>query len=474
MLKIRSLWAHSHSYVVRPDARVAASPARFTTSRMGAMRAEKRRIGLIVCGVWAALAAASPAGSAETLTTTQARDSAAEFLLTAPPPASVGAICVVDTGVDQTPDTAAIQARISLWDDVVSDASPSHHGTLVATMIAAPQNDWGMVGIWPAARIVSIRANTTATDQFTVASYYQAMRRCDGLATFYQIKVILLALGSTAPLTEEETAAFNDIVTTARSHGINVVVAAGNNAGGALETPAQLPGVLSVGGSASDGSRCAISAVGARLQAPGCAVDVIDTNTGAPTTFQGTTAAAAVTATAMDALRSWRSDLDPDAAEQLILSTATAGAGGARINVASAFRAAGLAAVVDAAPPFGSPPPQPPPPDDDLPDLAPPKDRLPRPRARVKRMRRARLEVRLRNRPRGAVAVVAITARRGHGRSQRFYVVAHRRMRHRVSKTRVRSRRPLRVTIKYVDTSAKRLSSRPLVVRLPRVGRRRG
>jgi len=434
------------------------------------------RIGLITALVCLPLVGDSRSADAETLSTAQARDAGAEFLATAPPPASIGAICMVDTGVDQTPDTEGVQARISLWDDVVSDASPTRHGTLVATLIAAPLNGWGMVGIWPAARVVSIRANTTGTDEFTVASYYQAMRRCVGVAGFYNVRVLLLALGSDAPLTEEETVALNEIVTIARAEGVNVVGAAGNNGGGPLETPAQLPGVLAVGGVASDGARCGISAVGARLMGPGCAIDAIDSNSGAATKFDGTTAAAAVTATALAALRSWRPELTADDAEHLALTTAIAGPDGARINVASAFRAAGLGAVVDSAPPVGAPPPQPPPPDDGRRDLAPPQARLPRPRARVQRTPRRpiRIQVRLRNLPRSARAVIVFADRRQRGRQTRFRVVARHRTRHRVSHVAVRSRRALRVSIRYVDPTRRRLTSPALVSRLDpaRRGRR--
>ncbi|MDO8208944.1 S8/S53 family peptidase [Conexibacter sp. CPCC 206217] len=420
--------------------------------------------------VLALLAMGVTTSAAETLSTSQTRDSAAQFLATAPPPPAVGSICLIDTGVDLTPDTSAVHARLSLWDDIVGDTSPTHHGTVVAAMIGAPLNGWGIVGIWPVAgaHIVSIRANTAGGDEFSVSSYYQALQRCDELASFYGIKVVLLALGSEAPLTEEETFALNDRIASVRGHGLNVVAAAGNNNGGALETPAQLPGVLSVGGSAADGTRCAISAAGARLQAPGCGIDALDTASGTPLTFQGTTASAAVAAVAIDALRSWRPELSPDDAEHLLLSTAVPAAGGGRLDVAAAFRAAGLAAVVDSAPPIGSPPPQPPPPDGGLPDLAPPKDRLPRPRVRTRWLARhpSRLEVRLRNLPRAARGVIVVADRRSRGRRQRLHRIVRKQTGTRLNRITVRSRRPLRLTISFVDPSHKRLDSRPLVVRI--------
>lgn len=258
-----------------------------------------------------------------------------------------------------------------------------------------------------------------------------------------------------------------DRIASVRARGVNVVAAAGNNGGGPLQTPAQLPGVLSVGGSAGDGSRCSVSAVGARLQALGCGVDALDTATGAPVIFEGTTAAAAATAAALSALRSWRPDLGADAAEHLLLAGARASPSGPFLDVAGAFRAAGLGAVVDTAPRLGAPPPPPPAPaDEGRRDLAPPPQRLQRPRAAVRRSpkRPLRLEVRLRNLPRGAAASVAISTRRS--RSQRVRQIALRRTRRRVSYVAVPARRALRVTIHYSDLAGRRPDSAKAILRV--------
>ncbi|MBB4662128.1 hypothetical protein [Conexibacter arvalis] len=41
------------------------------------------------------------------------------------------------------------------------------------------------------------------------------MRQCVGVAGFYNLRVLQLGLGSEAPPTDEQTAAFDDIVTIA-------------------------------------------------------------------------------------------------------------------------------------------------------------------------------------------------------------------------------------------------------------------
>jgi hypothetical protein len=437
--------------------------------RSAARRAARWPIALAV--LVSAFVSITSVSTAETITTSQARVASAEFLATAAAPPSIGAICLIDTGVDQTPDTSRVVARISAWDDTVGDTSPTRHGTLVAALLSAPRNDWGMVGIWPSGRIVSIRANASG-DEFTVASYYAGLQRCDSVAGYYGINTILLALGSQATPTEEEATALKERLANARAHGLNVLVAAGNNGGGPLETPAQLPGALSVGGSGADGGRCAISAIGAALQAPGCGVDAIDPASGGPASFQGTTASAAVAAAAVSALRSYRPDLSPDAADQLLLSTATPTPAGPLLNVAAAFRAAGLASIVDSSPPLGTPPTSPPP-DDGRRDLAP-KSRLPRPKARVRRVpgHPRRLGVRLQNLPRRAVTEVSVADRKSRGRTHRVRVLARKRVRERATQVRVPVRRAVRVTIRYRDPSGARLTSRPLVVRVGAASRR--
>jgi len=432
--------------------------------RSAARQTARWSIALVV--LVSAFASIASVSTAEIITTSQARVASAEFLATAAAPPSIGAICLIDTGVDQTPDTSRVVARISAWDDTVGDTSPTRHGTLVAALLSAPRNDWGMVGIWPSGRIVSIRANASG-DEFTVDSYYAGLQRCDSVAGYYGINTILLALGSQATPTEEEATALRERLANARAHGLNVVVAAGNNGGGPLETPAQLPGALSVGGSGADGARCAISAIGAALQAPGCGVDAIDPASGGPASFQGTTASAAVAAAAVSALRSYRPDLSPDAADQLLLSTATPTPAGPLLNVAAAFRAAGLASIVDSSPPLGTPPPTSSPPDDGRRDLAP-KSRLPRPKARVRRVpgHPRRLGVRLRNLPRRAVAELSVSDRKRRARARRLRTIARKRVRDRATQIPVPLRRAVRVTIRYRDPSGARLTSRPFVVRV--------
>ena len=64
------------------------------------------------------------------------------------------------------------------------------------------------------------------------------------------------------------------------------------------------------------------------------------------TTQQGTSIASAVTAASLAALRTWRPDLSPEAAEALLQTTSSAD----RLDVSAAFLAAGYTAGTDVAP----------------------------------------------------------------------------------------------------------------------------
>src|SRR3954468_20692327 len=127
-----------------------------------------------------ALTGAPPADAEYQKTTSQALAAHAEWLPYAPPPPNgAAAVCLVDTGVDLNPDTASnVIARIALDGGDPSDLSDSKHGTQMAMVMGAPINDWGMVGFWPAVRIVSVRATNPKGEGFTFAGYANGIRAC--------------------------------------------------------------------------------------------------------------------------------------------------------------------------------------------------------------------------------------------------------------------------------------------------------
>jgi hypothetical protein len=401
----------------------------------------------------AALTLAAPAAAEQVEITAQANAARAAFLLGATPPATVAAICMVDTGVNATPDTTAVIARLALEGEV-TDRSPTLHGTQMAMFIGAARNQYGMVGLWPSARIVSVQANVANEDRFRAADYVRGIKLCKDGATAYGIKVILLALASPFDVSEEARLEFDDAVSSARASGMSVIAAAGNTAGAGVGTPASLPGVLSVGAADAAGTRCDFSATGAAILAPGCGIDGADPSTGNPTSSQqGTSVAAAVTAASLAALRSWRPDLAPDAAERVLVQTASSGA----LDLTRAFTAIGFPPPGEPSSPQGVPQATP------TPTAAPPKQakrRLPKPRFSV-RMRgaagRRMVVIEARNHPSRTRMKVEIYVRRG-GKWRRIAVGTRP-----SSKIEIRARSWQRVTAKFSDPTRTRLSSRTAV-----------
>ena len=120
------------------------SIARFTTALAASLA-----LGFVDTSV---AAAASPP------ITRQAAAANAAFLAYAPPPAGGAlALCLVDTGVDETPDTApGLVAATALDGGTGDDVDPLRHGTIDAAI--AGGSGHGVLGAWPQLKIVSVRA----------------------------------------------------------------------------------------------------------------------------------------------------------------------------------------------------------------------------------------------------------------------------------------------------------------------------
>ena len=122
--------------------------------------------------VASSLALASSAAAEPIEITAQAKAAKAEFLLRAAPPGAAATICLVDTGVNVNADTTGVVARMAMT-GATSDQSPSLHGTQMAMFLGAPSNGFGMVGLWPSARVFSVRANEAGQDAYNGGHVHQ-------------------------------------------------------------------------------------------------------------------------------------------------------------------------------------------------------------------------------------------------------------------------------------------------------------
>jgi hypothetical protein len=316
----------------------------------GAMMRAKIIAAVMACSSLIALSL--PAGAAAVappVVSSQAQAANAAFLAYAPPPPSAGAMCLVDTGVNPTPDTSPTLAYATALDGgSPNDNDPEGHGTLLA--ILAGGQGHGLRGIWPQIKIVSIRATSSPVPgqapTYQYENYVQGLTACLQQSK-YDIKTVNLSLSSTIPPTPNQSSEFAQVVRELTSRGIAILAAAGN-APGKVQYPGAESGVLSVGAGTSTGGTCSFSASeGVGLFAPGCELDFADPfkDEYEPTEYvQGTSDASVIAAAALTALMSYAPTLTVAQAENLLVTTAVSG----HLNVAGAFEAAGLGSVVAA------------------------------------------------------------------------------------------------------------------------------
>ncbi|MFZ1153867.1 MAG: S8 family serine peptidase [Solirubrobacteraceae bacterium] len=333
---------------------------------------------------------------AEATAPAQAIADSGAFLPYAPPPPQLGGLCLVDTGVNANPDTEGVVVeRTAIDGGSGNDVSPTMHGTVLAMMAGAPVNGWGMVGTAPRSiQIVSVRILEPGQTTFPFSSYADGITACLRVRQKYNVRVINLSLGGPETQSSQENESLSNAIERATNYGVAVVAAAGNDNGGPVEYPAAYSSVLSVGATDSQGGAfCPFSnrGEGLRLLAPGCDLDGADPTSGAPDYdyWQGTSESSAIAAAALDALESYQPSLTPEAAEQDLT-----GADNGVLDIAQAFRNAGLGAIVaagEAAAPGAQPvgasspviPPQGMTPSSAMPLIGP----FQRPRARLKRLK---------------------------------------------------------------------------------------
>ncbi len=291
----------------------------------------------------------SASASTPPVITAQAKAANASFLAYAPAPASPGAMCLIDTGVNQTPDTTPTLAYATALDGgTPNDTDSEGHGTLMA--ILAGGQGHGLRGIWPQIKIVSIRASSIPAPgqapTYQYENYVEGLQKCLEHSSL-NIKTINLSLSSTIPATPDQSQAFAEEVSRATARGIAIVAAAGN-APGEAQYPGAEPGVLSVGAGTISGGICSFSAsesVG--LYAPGCELEFANPLTDeydSSEYAQGTSEASAITDTALTALMDYAPRLTVAEDENLLVTTAV----DRHLDVAGAFEAAGLGSVVAA------------------------------------------------------------------------------------------------------------------------------
>lgn len=410
----------------------------------------RRRGGFTIVLLGALVGAAAPARAAE-VPSAQARIAHAEFLSQAPPPEQPVAVCVIDTGVDLTTDAAPAVVQRLAYDggtpDDLGGVSGGKHGTYVAGIIASQVDGKGSAGIWPHAKIVSVRVFPGGTQGTTADAYIQAIHRC--LESPHRVKVINLSLGGIDQESAQLPQLENKIQGARTIYGVNVVAAAGNG-GGSVGYPARFPTTFAIGGTDVGDAFCWFSNRGDGLDIStlGCDVE-LSMGGGALGLGRGTSFAAPIMSGALAALRAYKPELTVDQAEQLVLTTARSAPAGKFLDAAALFRSAGLGPMVDTY--------QPPPPSAPNGELVVVSDTGPNPFAALRPRKPALRSLRRRGRS------LVLRLRHVHSWSRVVVQVGLRRFKRRGARVKVPAKRWRRLVVWVVEPGIGR--SEPLIIR---------
>ncbi|MDR0248979.1 MAG: S8 family serine peptidase [Oscillospiraceae bacterium] len=155
-------------------------------------------------------------------------------------------VAVIDTGVDIR--HTAFAGRVSelsynsqsdeLGVDYVDD--DLYHGTAVAGIIAARDDDYGVYGVSPQAELLVIKANEPGTGWFDMASLLRAVN----YAAECGADIINLSLGRPYEAGGEDLE--HEVIARAVAAGVTIVCAAGNDSETPVGYPAAYPEVIAV------------------------------------------------------------------------------------------------------------------------------------------------------------------------------------------------------------------------------------
>ncbi len=277
---------------------------------------------------------------------------------------------MVDSGVDPNPDTTAaviggqaLSPNTDTRDEIAALAPPVQpgdhpdgHGTLMAMMMAAPRNGWGMVGIAPTSvRVYNMKALPAGQQTFPLKEFYLAIEACQRLreSAYPTMTVVNLSLGGGETPEGTVLNSFQRAVSSAREAGMSIIAAAGDT-GGSVLFPASYAPVLAVGAadaSQPPGTLCSFAShgEGMDLLAPGCdtatgGLEGAFEDTGERAFGSGASQASAEVSAIEASIDSYDPTLTPSQTEACLTSSIQGG----ELDAAAAFDACGLQWVVHA------------------------------------------------------------------------------------------------------------------------------
>lgn len=196
-------------------------------------------------------------------------------------------VAVIDTGV-QLDHPDLVQHLGKGYNAVKPTQNPNDgngHGTHVAGIIAATDNDFGVVGVAPEVRLFPVKV-LDDSGSGTLSDVVSGIQWC----MENDIDIINMSLGAA-----EGNDTFRQAINSAADHGITIIAAAGNSGPGqnTIDYPAKYPETIAVAASDQGDKIANFSSRGPEVDITAPGVDIESTySTSAYTTLSGTSMAA--------------------------------------------------------------------------------------------------------------------------------------------------------------------------------------
>ncbi len=159
-------------------------------------------------------------------------------------------IAILDTGIDLKHPDLNVYKHVTFVPGTTTGNDDNGHGTMVAGIAAAKDNDWGSVGIAPGARLWSVKV----LDSSGTGSLSSVLQGLDYVTTnANELEVADLSFGCENCVSQTLNTALDNAV----AAGVTIVAAAGNGAKDASTfSPANNPNVIAVSAIADSDGKC--------------------------------------------------------------------------------------------------------------------------------------------------------------------------------------------------------------------------
>ncbi len=194
-------------------------------------------------------------------------------------------VAILDTGIDLDHPDLHVAGNVNFVDGTVDGDDDNGHGTMVAGVIAALDNDIGVVGVAPEVELYAVKV----LDSAGLGGGSSILSGIEW-AIENDMQVVIMSFGSLMNLPREIQAALDR----ASQAGIVLVAGSGNEGDqGVVFAPASYDPVIAVGATDQQDSRAGFSGTGSSLELVAPGVGIVSTSRGGGySTGNGTSLAA--------------------------------------------------------------------------------------------------------------------------------------------------------------------------------------